>query len=223
MSEKLDYYAVLGVAKTASGDDIKAAFKKIAMKCHPDMLLNKSEADKKAAGEKFLLAKEANEVLTDSSKRATYDQYGHKGLENIKSNGTSGRNQSYTDAIGTMKPKTAASESDLENFFTKRTGGSSSSSTDSDGLTSEQRRERNRLQRIKDREAKKGNSVTTPSVKETFSDVAEKVGDATELLKDAVLPVEVLERFRDNLQDFLNEVDAAIERSRKNGGPAIKP
>ena len=73
---KRDYYEVLGVSKSASADEIKKAYRRLAMKFHPDR--NKDDAD--AAEKKFKEAKEAYEVLKDSEKRATYDQFGHDGL-----------------------------------------------------------------------------------------------------------------------------------------------
>lgn len=73
---KRDYYEVLGIEKTASADEIKKAYRKLAMKFHPD-----KNPDNKEAEEKFKEASEAYEVLSDSDKRARYDQYGHAGLE----------------------------------------------------------------------------------------------------------------------------------------------
>ncbi len=73
---KRDFYEVLGVSKTASDDEIKKAFKKLAMKHHPD----RNQGDK-ASEEKFKEAKEAYEVLSDGNKRAAYDQYGHSGVD----------------------------------------------------------------------------------------------------------------------------------------------
>jgi len=71
---KRDYYDVLGVARTASEDDIKSAYRKLASKYHPDKLAD----TEKAAGEaKFKEAKEAYEVLSDADKRVQYDQVGH--------------------------------------------------------------------------------------------------------------------------------------------------
>jgi len=75
---KRDYYEILGVAKTASEDEIKKAYRKLAMKHHPDR--NQGEGAK-AAEEKFKEAKEAYEMLTDAGKRAAYDQYGHAGVD----------------------------------------------------------------------------------------------------------------------------------------------
>jgi len=75
---KRDYYEVLGVAKNASEDDIKKAYRKLAMKHHPDR--NQGDGAKKAE-EHFKEAKEAYEMLSDAQKRAAYDQFGHAGVD----------------------------------------------------------------------------------------------------------------------------------------------
>ncbi|HVM88604.1 MAG TPA: molecular chaperone DnaJ [Puia sp.] len=72
---KRDYYEILGVTKNASSDEIKKAYRKVAMQYHPD----RNPGDK-AAEEKFKEAAEAYEVLSDADKRAQYDRYGHAGL-----------------------------------------------------------------------------------------------------------------------------------------------
>lgn len=75
MSTKRDYYEVLGVAKTASEQEIKKAYRKKALKYHPDR-----NPDDKAAEEKFKEAAEAYEVLSNKEKRARYDRFGHAGM-----------------------------------------------------------------------------------------------------------------------------------------------
>jgi molecular chaperone DnaJ len=72
---KRDYYEILGVARNASEAEIKMAYRRLAMKYHPD----RNPDDKSA--EKFKEAKEAYEVLTDSKRRASYDQFGHAGVD----------------------------------------------------------------------------------------------------------------------------------------------
>ncbi len=72
---KRDYYEILGVSKTASDEEIKKCYRKIAMQCHPD----KNPGDKQAE-ERFKEAAEAYEVLSDRQKREIYDHYGHAGL-----------------------------------------------------------------------------------------------------------------------------------------------
>lgn len=77
--EKRDYYEVLGVGKTASADEIKKAYKKMAIKYHPDRQSGKSDAEKKEAEDKFKEAAEAYSVLSDDQKRQQYDQFGFNG------------------------------------------------------------------------------------------------------------------------------------------------
>ena len=72
MENKRDYYEVLGVSKTATPDEIKKAYRKMAIKYHPD----KNPGDKEAE-EKFKEAAEAYDVLSNEEKRQKYDQFGH--------------------------------------------------------------------------------------------------------------------------------------------------
>jgi len=72
---KRDYYEILGVAKSASADEIKKSYRKVAMQYHPD----RNPGDK-AAEDKFKEAAEAYEILSDQDKRAQYDRFGHAGV-----------------------------------------------------------------------------------------------------------------------------------------------
>ena len=82
---KRDYYEVLGVSRTASADEIKKAYRRLAMKHHPD----RNKDDTRAEG-KFKEAKEAYEVLSNTEKRATYDRFGHDGLSSARGGGAGG-------------------------------------------------------------------------------------------------------------------------------------
>lgn len=81
MAEKRDYYEVLGLSKGASTDDIKGAYRKAALKWHPDRWVNGTDAEKKTAEEKFKEASEAYSVLSDPDKKAKYDQFGFAGVD----------------------------------------------------------------------------------------------------------------------------------------------
>ena len=81
MAEKRDYYEVLGLQKGASEDDIKQAYRKAALKWHPDRWVNGTDEEKKTAEEKFKEASEAYSVLSDPAKRQKYDQFGFAGVD----------------------------------------------------------------------------------------------------------------------------------------------
>src|SRR3989338_5849865 len=93
---KRDFYEVLGVPKNASDDEIKKAYRKLAMKHHPDR--NQGDAAK-AAEERFKEAKEAYEMLSDPQKKAAYDQHGHAGVDPNMRGGAEGFN-GFGDAFG---------------------------------------------------------------------------------------------------------------------------
>lgn len=84
---KRDYYEILGVARNASEDELKKAYRRMAMKHHPDRF---AEAEKKQAEEKFKEINEAYTVLSDSEKRSRYDQFGHAGVDPSMGGGAGG-------------------------------------------------------------------------------------------------------------------------------------
>ena len=98
---KRDYYEVLGVAKNATEEDIKKAYRKLAMKHHPDR--NQGDGAKKSE-EKFKEGKEAYEMLSDAQKRAAYDQFGHAGVDPNMGGGRPGPGQEgfggFAEAFG---------------------------------------------------------------------------------------------------------------------------
>ncbi|PKO89176.1 MAG: molecular chaperone DnaJ [Betaproteobacteria bacterium HGW-Betaproteobacteria-12] len=94
---KRDFYEILGVNRDASEDEIKKAYRKLAMKHHPDR-----NPDNPAAEEKFKEAKEAYEILSDGQKRSAYDQFGHAGVDpqGGMGGGFSGGGGGFADAFG---------------------------------------------------------------------------------------------------------------------------
>jgi molecular chaperone DnaJ len=92
---KRDYYEVLGVAKNASEEEIKKAYRKLAMKHHPDR-----NPDDKSSEEKFKEAKEAYEILSDAKKRAAYDQFGHAGVDPSVGFGAAGARGAGPEGFG---------------------------------------------------------------------------------------------------------------------------
>src|SRR5476649_102265 len=91
---KADYYEILGIPKDAEEREIKKAYKRLAMKFHPDR-----NADAGAEA-KFKEAKEAYEILNDPQKRAAYDQYGHAAFEQGGMGGGAAGGADFTDIFG---------------------------------------------------------------------------------------------------------------------------
>ena len=91
---KRDYYTTLGVNRDATEDDIKKAYRRLAMKHHPDRNADKGSEDK------FKEAKEAYEILSDARKRAAYDQYGHAGVDPSAGFGAAGARGAGPEGFG---------------------------------------------------------------------------------------------------------------------------
>ena len=117
---KRDYYEVLGVSKGASAQEIKKAFRKVAIKYHPD-----KNPDNKEAEEKFKEAGEAYEVLSDEDKKARYDRFGHAGMGQ-GGGGFRGEGMSHEDIFRQFGDIFGDGNSPFESFFgggRKRRGG----------------------------------------------------------------------------------------------------
>ncbi len=114
MADKRDYYEVLGVDKSASAEDIKKAYRQLAKKYHPDLNPGNKEAE-----EKFKEVNEAYEVLSDSDKKARYDQFGHAGVD--PSYGGGGYGGGFSGGFGDM--------GDIGDIFNSFFGGGFSSSS----------------------------------------------------------------------------------------------
>jgi len=177
------------------------------------------------------LLTEAEKVLTDAGKRMTYDSYGHQGLENLANGKSGGTGQSWADAAGPVKPMRTYSEDDTFSFFDKvaERNGSHNSGGD-DGLTAEQRRAKAREARRNRRNGGNGDFAAETSAEQPvqpatapqadFNGAVKDVEKATDKLRaanqnGAVIPLETLERFRENLHDFMGEVDKAIAQAKK--------
>ena len=130
MATKRDYYEVLGLQKGADTDSIKKAYRKLAMKYHPD----RNPGDKEAA-EKFKEATEAYEVLGDDQKRQIYDQYGFAGLDGM-GGGSQGYSRAFHDFSDLFGGSGGGFGDIFENLFGGGFGGSRSSrASNNDGAS----------------------------------------------------------------------------------------
>lgn len=264
MSQKPDFYTILGVEKTASEADIKKAFMRITMTCHPDSAPYKKleGAQKAEADMKFMYGKEAQAVLLDPVKRATYDKLGHAGLD-AANNGSSGQSASWTENMAPVKKRVRTQEETFDYFDRAAvrngdTPAAPKTSGNESGLSEEEMRAAARAARRRARgqdaetesftppaaevpppaakvEVKTETPTAKPAPEKTpekpvssgaasvFEGVAGKMAEAAGRLRDAAkadaeLPLAALEKFRDNLQDLIGEVDTAIHHARR-GGP----
>lgn len=117
MAEKRDYYEVLGVAKTATNDEIKKAYRKLAMQYHPDRNPNNKEAE-----DKFKEATEAYEILSDDDKRKKYDQFGFQGVHSDFADAYGRGGFDFSSMFGG-----SGGFSDWDDIFSSLFGGGSSS------------------------------------------------------------------------------------------------
>lgn len=123
MATKRDYYEVLGIDKSADKDTIKKAYRKLAVKYHPD----RNPGDKEAE-DKFKEATEAYEVLSDDQKRPIYDQYGFAGLDGMGGGGGQGYSHAFHDFSDLFGGGAGGFSDIFENLFGGGFGGSSRSS-----------------------------------------------------------------------------------------------
>ena len=115
---KRDYYEVLGLSKSASQQEIKKAYRKLAIKYHPD-----KNPDNKEAEEKFKEAAEAYEILSDEDKRARYDRYGHAGVSGNAGGGFSGSGMTMEDIFRQFGDIFGDGGSPFDSFFGGGGGG----------------------------------------------------------------------------------------------------
>lgn len=131
MASKRDYYEVLGIDKSADSETIKKAYRKLALKYHPD----RNPGDKEAE-EKFKEATEAYDVLSDDKKRPLYDQYGFAGLEGMGAEGGAGYSHAFHDFSDIFGGAGGGFSDIFENLFGGGFGSSSRSSrSDTNGAS----------------------------------------------------------------------------------------
>ncbi len=117
MAQKRDYYEILGVSKSASEEEIKKAYRKMAIKYHPD-----KNPDNKESEEKFKEAAEAYEVLSNAQKKAQYDRFGHAGMGGAAGDGFGGGGMNMEDIFSNFGD-IFGDESPFGSFFSGGRGG----------------------------------------------------------------------------------------------------
>lgn len=240
MTQKLDYYKVLGLDTTASADAIKRAHQKLVMKYHPDRMISKPEDEKAAAAKIFAEITEAANILTDADKRRVYDDYGHEGLARHANGNTPSSRPNYADIAGPPTVREKLTEGELFDFFEKRAGrgGGAPSSTSPAPVSAD--RASAAEERRRQREARRNGGAAPAPVSapeaparaaapampaDDFNAVREGVQQVSARLaqinqpQSAQVPLDKLEAFRDAVRDMLTVLDAAIARAPKNGGP----
>ncbi len=126
MAEKRDYYEVLGVSKSASEEEIKKAYKKMARQYHPDL-----HPDDPTCDEKFKEVNEAYEVLSDPSKKQRYDQFGHAGVDPSYGGGSGGFGGGFSGGFGGFSDMGDIFENIFGGGFGSAFGGGFNSSSNS--------------------------------------------------------------------------------------------
>lgn len=125
MSMQKDYYEILGIKRSASLEDIKKAYRELALRFHPDRV---PEGEKRAAEEKFKEISEAYAVLSDADKRALYDQYGHEGIDQKYAHEDIFRGADFSSIFGDLRDfgftedffSSIFGDFDLKNFGSRR-------------------------------------------------------------------------------------------------------
>lgn len=217
---KPEYYDVLGLAKGAAADEVKRVFLRLSMRYHPDRLMNKPQEEKDAAEKKFALIVEANNVLSDPAKKAAYDSGGHAALERLANGAPSSSEPDYANinANAPQVPRRRASAEEALDYFGGLLDNDKEQAPKPTG-TSGYSREEERRKRREERDRARGDRPNA-NASTDFADVAQKVGDAMDKLSTsgmAEVPLEALEKFRENLEDFTKVVDQAIAKARKDG------
>jgi curved DNA-binding protein CbpA len=241
MAEQRDHYEVLGVAKTATSQQINSAYLKISAKNHPDrMPIDATEAYKKACEATFIEATKAKDVLMDAKKREAYDRGGHSAVESL-ANGN-GTNPGSSVTTSNMRIRRDLSDEGLKKFFgdkSKGNGSGTSFTPPSNSNASERpagvqsmeerfaRRERRPVVTTTGSEAPVVSESTTPVVDATAQSVVSQASTALDKVSTlsvdalATLPVAVLQQLSQKLDAAKTKTGTAVTRAQTKGGPGL--